>query len=175
MSGICISFLNQILDKHIRWDGSFNDPWEKGKSGGFKLKPGISFPSEKGIYMFKSLDDDSIYYIGKAKIGISARLTKKLSSDLKEKRVKCNWLSGEELEHGYPYLSIYQSDKSRIYFLNTKRNEIDESRLEGALIEAYRLHMGKLPEGNRKGDPNFRIDNDKCKLLLNRLYEILLK
>lgn len=146
--------LIDLLDfnnKYKGWDGFEFNPYNR--KNGFQIDDGVKFPDSKGIYMFKS-KLSGVYYIGKAEHNLNNRLKTKLKNDMNEKRVT-NYRNLEgKLFHDYPYLPIYDTEDTEVYFLKT-RTLSKSSIAERILLSAYHIIYGELPASNRTGIPAY--------------------
>jgi hypothetical protein len=149
-----MSDLRDILDfnyKYKGWDGFEIDPFDREDS--FKLNKGVKFPDIKGVYMFESFDN-GIYYIGQAKTSLHTRLKDKVKNDIRENRVTNYRDKNGKLFHDYPYLPIYDTEKSKIKYLKT--NSLSKPSIaERILIAAYHIANGYIPKANRTGLPSY--------------------
>ena len=146
-----LTLLEKFVGLYRGWDGYETDPWDR--DNGFQLKRTLRVPNEGGVYMFES-EESGPYYIGKSDENLNGRLARKLSSDIKEKRVENYRDELGRLHHKYLYLPTYDDEISTIHYMKT-RGQLNASEAERILIAAYLRVHGETPIGNRMKSTSF--------------------
>jgi hypothetical protein len=138
-----INAIESALGAEAKQEKTYIDPWLK--KAEFSVKDDVIFPEGPGVYIFTNMELRKIYYIGKADIGLSARLNTKLREDYRDQRTLQRECGSGFIFHEYPYLTEYQKHKTTVYTMETDC----PAAVEKVLLASYLFATCNLPSANR--------------------------